>query len=454
MPVHHGSFARLLRTAFVGVVACVLSACASTRPSADAEPLTDHDRALLVQSFDQVWNTIRDQHFDPALNGADWDAVRTEFRPKVEAAVTRDDAVAAMNGAISKLGQSHFGVIPLAAYQDMRVERASSAPSSSKGDVGLDARVAEREAVIVRVRQDSPADRAGVKAGWTILSVEGKPVRNAIEQIEAQFKDQVKMQGLASRIIEDMLDGPVGETMNLACKDHKGSTRKLSLTIEPFAGVPVEFGQLPTMYLEYDAKRLPSGVGYIRLGIFFDPARVMPWYRDRIAEYADAPGIIIDLRGNPGGIGFMAVGMGNMLVTAPDQKLGTMTMRTGEVRFVLNPQVGAYTGPVAVLVDELSMSTSEIMAGGLQAIGRARVFGVRSPGMALPSQIVRLPSGEGFQYATANYTSADGIVLEGHGVVPDQPVPYRPQSLLEGRDEALDAAESWILKDAGNAKGS
>jgi carboxyl-terminal processing protease len=185
-------------------------------------------------------------------------------------------------------------------------------------------------------------------------------------------------------------------------------------------------------------------VAYLRFSVFFDPPTLMPWFRERVISFAGAPGLIIDLRGNPGGIGGMAMGMGNMLVDKPNQKLGTMTTRETAINFVLNPQVGRYTGPVAVLIDELSMSTSEILAGGLQAIGRARVFGVRTPGMALPSQVVKLPSGDGFQFATANYVSADGKVLEGHGVEPDQEVRQEVKALLEGRDVVVEAAEAWI----------
>ena len=71
-----------------------------------------------------------------------------------------------------------------------------------------------------------------------------------------------------------------------------------------------------------------------------------------------------------------------------------MNSRTGTLNFVLNPRAGAYEGPLAVLVDEMSMSTSEILAGGLQDLGRAHVFGTRTPGAALPSVVERLPNGK------------------------------------------------------------
>jgi carboxyl-terminal processing protease len=138
------------------------------------------------------------------------------------------------------------------------------------------------------------------------------------------------------------------------------------------------------------------------------------------------------------------VGIGNLLVSQPDQKLGTMTMRTGSLNFVLNPQTITYTKPVAILVDGLSGSTSEILAQGLRDLGRAQVFGTPTAGAALPSTITDLPNGDGFQYAFANYTSYGGDVLEGRGVQPDQIVRPSRDELLSGRDNVLDAAVQWI----------
>ena len=103
-----------------------------------------------------------------------------------------------------------------------------------------------------------------------------------------------------------------------------------------------------------------------------------------------------------------------------------------------------FLGPVAILMDGNSASTSEIMAGGLKDIGRARVFGTRSAAAALPSLIERLPNGDGFQYAIANYISEGGKPLEGLGVTPDEEVKLTREALLAGHDPVVDAALQWI----------
>jgi carboxyl-terminal processing protease len=82
----------------------------------------------------------------------------------------------------------------------------------------------------------------------------------------------------------------------------------------------------------------------------------------------------------------------------------------------------------------------------MRDIGRARVFGVRTAGAALPSIVVKLPNDDRFQYAVANYISAGGKTLEGDGVVPDEVVVPDRKALLAGKDPILDAAVRWCEK--------
>ena len=96
--------------------------------------------------------------------------------------------------------------------------------------------------------------------------------------------------------------------------------------------------------------------------------------------------------------------------------------------------------------DGSSASTSEILAGGMKDLGRARIFGTHTAAAALPSVFEMLPNGDGFQYAVANYLSEGGKPLEGLGVTPDVETPLTRQALLAGKDPALDAAIAWIKK--------
>ena len=146
----------------------------------------------------------------------------------------------------------------------------------------------------------------------------------------------------------------------------------------------------------------------------------------------------------------MASGITGYLVRKQDS-LGTMKMRGTELKFIAFPQEGAFDGPVAVLIDRNSASTSEIFAAGLQEIGRAVVVGERSMGAALPSFIIELPRGALLQYAVADYVTPKGERIEGNGVKPDIPVTLSAETLLAGKDAQLDAASQALLqKDPAN----
>ncbi|MEK7833726.1 MAG: S41 family peptidase, partial [Acidobacteriota bacterium] len=120
--------------------------------------------------------------------------------------------------------------------------------------------------------------------------------------------------------------------------------------------------------------------------------------------------------------------------------LGTMKMRTSEVKFAVFPQTNAYTGPVAILIDGLSASTSEVFSSGMQDMGRAVIVGETSVGACLPSVFEKLPTGALFQFAIADFKTPKGILIEGRGVIPDVEVKWNRASLLAGRDAQLETA--------------
>jgi carboxyl-terminal processing protease len=199
------------------------------------------------------------------------------------------------------------------------------------------------------------------------------------------------------------------------------------------------------MHVWLDSSKVANGsIGYVKFNLFLDPARVMNLFGEAVAGCKTCQGFIIDLRGNPGGIGAMAMGMAGWFIDQPDQRLGTLYMRDATLKIVVNPRAYTFPGPLAILVDGTSASTSEILAGGLKDLGRARIFGTRTAAAALPSVFEMLPNGDGFQYAIANYISEGGKPLEGLGVTPDVEAPLTREALLAGKDPALDAAIVWI----------
>jgi len=398
--------------------------------------LTPAQKQLNLDSFEKVWTTIRDKHWQKNPGGLDWQAIHAEFRPKVEKAESTAAARAVIREMLGRLHQTHFAIFPGNVYEDVGTE------SGGSGSPGIETRVLDGQAIVTAVDPGSPAEKAGVKPGWAVISVDGKDLAPVIQKV--QSVPELRELTL-ERAVQAVLSGPERGKLSVVFLDGANRQQTLSLSLDPPRGQASHFGNLPTEYVWIESKKI-GDTGYIRFNMFLDLVRVMGRFGDTAASCKTCDGLIIDLRGNPGGIGGMAMGMAGYLVDKPDQKLGTMYMRDNALKFVINPRAEVFRGPVAILVDGSSASTSEIFAGGLKDLGRARIFGTKTAAAALPSMIEKLPNGDGFQYAMANYISEGGQALEANGVTPDVEVKLTRPALLSGHDPVVDAALEWIHK--------
>jgi len=404
-----------------------------------AQPVDPALKTQNLASFDAVWTTIRDKHWETKPGGLDWNAIRDEYRPRVEQASSTAAARDVIREMLGRLKQTHFGIFPADVYESAGGDGLPMGTAS----IGVDVRILDGEAVVTRVDPGSPAEKAGVQRGWVISKIGDKDLAAPIQKLLEAFKDSLSIDLMTSRGVLTQLQGPEGEPVRVTFLDGAGNARELSMVRAEGRGQVSKFGNLPGMRVWLDARKL-KGSEYIAFNMFFDPPRIIGGFGDAVSSCMKCDGLIIDLRGNPGGIGGMAMGMAGWLIDKKDQRLGTMFLRDAQMKFIVNPRIETFQGPIAVLVDGASASTSEIFAGGLKDLGRARIFGTRSAGAALPSTITRLPNGDGFQYAQANYISEGGKPLEGIGVIPDEQVKLTKKALLAGHDPVLEAALEWI----------
>ncbi len=407
-----------------------------------AEPF---DREAALEAFDMVWSTVKEKHWDTALVGESWTAARDELRPQIEVATDQRHARALMNELLGRLKLSHFNIIPADAYDDIGEGEASD----DDGWSGIDMRLIEGALTATRVRIESPAYTAGVRSGWSLVTA-GNTEASRVLEIVSEASGIYRPETMAAEIANAILSGNVGDTLSTVWLDGDNRSVTVDIVLVEIPGEIARFGELPPTPVEVERRTLESGVGYFRLSVFFAPEHVLSEWRAFLDEHREAPGIIVDLRGNPGGIILMSSGMTNWLVTERGLTAGTMQMRD-EIRgvytvpLVINPRANPYDGPVAVLIDESSISNSEILAAALKDNGVARVFGRRTAGLVLPATARRLPTGDRFLYAFASLTTAGGYALEGTGVTPDVEIALTRQMLLDGEDPDVAAAVEWIL---------
>jgi carboxyl-terminal processing protease len=415
------------------------------------ERLTDGQRQKNLESFDLAWKTVRDNHFDPKLGGVDWQKVHEELRPRVERADSTDAARKVMQEMLDRLGHTHVAIVPAVLYEDTQGTAGKADKSNPRADSGFDVRVVDGEALVVRVSAGRPAALAGVRPGWRVCKIDGEDLAPRLARISRAVKGPHEARVAQAQGIRWRLRGEEGKEVAVTFLD--GTGREETVTIartRPPGNLVRQLGMPPTL-VHFDSRQVDDGIGYFFLNQFLDPAHVLPAFGDAVRKNLHAEGFIIDLRGNGGGMIDMGIGMGGWFADRPDLKLGSAVSRTKTTHLGLNPRDITYQGPLAILVDELSASTSEILAGGLQDLKRARIFGTRTAGAVLPSAFVRLPNGDRLQYVFADYVSVGGRRLEGHGVQPDEVVPTDRRALLDGRDSTLEAAVRWIRAQRGPA---
>jgi carboxyl-terminal processing protease len=397
------------------------------------------------ETFDAVLKIVKDSHFDPAFDVAKWERLGADLRPKAIEAKTPGEFRAVLSDLLGRLGLSHFAVIP--STPDSPGDHASQ-----DGQPGFDVRLIDRQLVVSTVDAEGGAAAAGVRPGWIVQSIGGAPVSTLLAGIpEATPPRLAQLQ--AWRLSITRLRGASKTSAEIGFVDATGATVTKTIARKYEQGEPVTVGSLPTMYVRVSSslKSTPAGrkAGVIGFNVWM--TAVDREFQKAMDQYRSADGIVIDLRGNPGGLAAMIMGLAGHFVSER-VTLGVMTTRQNPLKFPANPRlvngagerVDPYKGPVAILVDGMTGSASECFSGGLQSLGRARVFGQTSMGQALPALFDRLPNGDVFIHAWGDFVTGTGVRIEGRGVVPDEPVELSRAALLAGRDATLDAALAWI----------
>ena len=412
-----------------------------------SSPVTDP-----LVTFDSAWSIIGRTHWDTTYNGVNWSALRAELRPRAAAATTTGELRVVLSDMVARLKQSHFSIIPREIADATGGGSGNTPAPDRRGSIGAEVRYLDGAIVIARIDREGPAARAGVRTGWQVQSVNGCPVSARLARMPNE-PDARREALTAYAIATQALAGAVGDTATVVFADERGTDRTVRLVRTPEPGVVAKFGNLPAMNAQLTYERIKTSgktVGIIRFNIWMPI--LSPQFDAAVDSLRDADAIILDIRGNFGGVGGMSMGIAGHFLDST-RTIGTMIQRGATLKFVANPRrvdtrsrgVSPYAGPLAIVVDELSISTTEIFAGGMQALGRARIFGVQTSGQALPPVPERLPNGDILYHAIADFLNPVGKPLEGAGVTPDRVVPLTRGALLARRDPALDAAIAWAI---------
>jgi carboxyl-terminal processing protease len=408
-------------------------------------------RVLHAAAWDSAVAAISRTWVDTAFITARW-------VPAAQAA--RDSAVAApddrtfrqvVRGLLARIPASHFYLLPA---PDPALASGTDSAASS-GRAGLTLRLTDvsgaPQLVVSQVVAKGAAARADIRPGDLVQRIDGREMSRALSALPASTVPGGTV--ARARLVAGanaMLAGAAGDEHTLRVLRTGATPTRATrrITLEAETRPLRRFGNLPPMAVDVSSQVMPLGDGaaaVIRFDAFLPS--LMPAIDDAFFAARSCSALILDLRGNPGGLIGMIGGIVGHVLPTPDT-LAVMTMRESALRLLANPRTvhhdgttsPVFDGPVLLLIDEASASASEILAGALQALGRARLVGTRSAGMSLPAHMRRLPTGDVLVHATADLTGPYGGRVEGEGLTPDLAVPLDPRVLAAGEDPVLGAA--------------
>lgn len=331
---------------------------------------------------------------------------------------------AAIQGVITALNDSHTEYLSPA-------ELKSGALNLDSSYDGIGASVSDASGAITIITpfRDSPAERAGIRAGDTVLKVDGQSIEGWTVEEAIQ-----------------VIRGPEGTQVKLDIKHTDGSTETLSITR---GQIPIE-----SVYTEPNLEIIPgesgkslvdrngtvvSDLAYVNISQFHD--RTLAELRTKLngLEGRGYKGLVLDLRGNPGGLLQATVDVADEFLSSgtiisevdADGKTRSWTAKSGGLGTKI---------PIVVLLDGGSASGAEVLAAALHDNGRAQIVGVRSFGKGTVNQLQQLkncgdPKGCGALYlSVGRWLTPNGDQIEGLGVKPDIELPMSYDQYIDEGD--------------------
>jgi carboxyl-terminal processing protease len=377
----------------VGAAALLLPVLTTGLSTGIASPLPQPAAASELQSsfqdspklvLDEAWQLVYREYVDADFNRVDWLGVRQTL---LNGEYTSTEAAySELRRVLRRLEDPYTRFLNPVQYAAL-TEQTSGEVSG----VGMQLRKEGEDLVVANTLADSPAAKAGLKAGDIILVIDGRAGRN-----------------LTAEAAADLIKGEDGSQVTLTVRHSDGAEENLILTREVVS--------VPTVDFELQEQNSVK-VGYIHLGEF--SAHAAEQMRTAIDTLTDegAEAFVLDLRGNPGGLLQASIDISRMWL--PRGSIVRTVDRDGHSDEITANRTAITDLPMAVLVNGQSASSSEIVTGALGDNDRAVVVGNPTFGKALVQSLHGLSDGSGLAVTVAHYYTPDGTDISRRGITPD-----------------------------------
>ena len=289
--------------------------------------------------------------------------------------------------------------------------------------VGMEIGIRNDQLVIIAPLKDTPAERAGLKAGDKILKIDDKM------SVEMAVDEAVKL-----------IRGPRGTTVILTIQRNGWDKSKEFSVIRDIIQIPtIDFEMLALSEAE------EKNIAYFHLYNFYENAPFL-FYQSAVKTAMQNPkGIILDLRNNPGGYLEASVNLAGWFLE-PGELVVTEEFGSGKKEEFRANNSGFFKDlPVVVLINEGSASASEILAGALRDNRGIKLVGKKSFGKGTVQELERLRDGSSIKITVAHWLMPNGGLIEKNGITPDYEINITEEDVKANRDPQLEKAME-ILK--------
>lgn len=357
--------------------------------------------------FEKTWRVISKEYYEPTLNHQNWYRWKNRYQGKIK---TVDDAKVAIDTMIASLDEPYTRFMSKEDFADL----TSSITSKIYG-IGVNIYSNSGKTEIFNVMPGTPADFAQLKQGDIITAVDGKDIA-----------------GMNVSEVANIVRGPENSVVELTImRDGKKLTKKIKRK-------EIKIKTVKSSILD-------NHIGYIKI-ISFMSGTTPNEFIEALNNTQDTDSLIIDLRGNTGGLLDNAVFIADRFINS-----GTIVdiiYRNGYKKTIRAKDEGlALNKPIVVLVNGASASASEILSGALKDAHKATLVGRKTFGKGLVQKVVPLPNQTGVNVTIARYLTPNGTDINKLGIKPDIEVGEEFDFFIENKkDVQLEKAKEILNK--------
>lgn len=366
----------------------------------DTQELVSNEHVSSQKLFDKTWKAVKSNFYDSKLNEQDWNRWKKHYKGQIK---TDEDANVAINTMLESLDDPYSRYLDKKNYADQN----TSIDSKITG-IGVNITSIDGKTYVVSVIEDTPAFYAKLKREDIILKVNGKDIS-----------------GMKASEVADIVRGPENSAVELTILRNKKLITKKILRKE--------------IKIKTVKSSVEKNIGYIQI-LSFIGTTTSDEFMEALEKTDKTDGLIIDLRGNTGGLLPNAVFIANMFINKGN--LVSIVGRNGYKKNIYAQNTDyVVEKPMLVLVDGGSASASEILSGALKDYHKAKLIGTKTFGKGMVQKIMPMPNETGLNLTIAKYLTPSGHDINKKGIEPDIEVKLSDKDIFARNDVQLNKAK-------------